>query len=294
MAKLIKANVIRESHYPDWLANIVVAPQKGGKWRVCVYFTDLNKAYPKDSFSLPKIDLIIDATSKHELLSFMDAFPGATYQRLVNKMFKEMIGKTMEVYIEDMLVKNIRASDYIAHVEEKFGVLRKYRMMLNPSKNIHEVQLLTGQVAALNRFVSKSANKCLPFFKILISLTNNSECSTYPRRNKIQKPVYYVSKVIIGAETRPKHWIISYLNLRTVVAPKLEITLPKVETLEEQNPDEDLARWKLFVDGSSNQHGCGAGLVLQTPSGEHMEYTIHIGFKVTNNEVEYEALLRQT
>ncbi|GFS30396.1 hypothetical protein Acr_00g0011700 [Actinidia rufa] len=76
-----------------------------------------------------------------------------------------------------------------------------------------------------------------------------------------------------------------------VVAPKLEITLPKVETLEEQNPDEDLARWKLFVDGSSNQHGCGAGLVLQTPSGEHMEYTIHIGFKVTNNEVEYEALL---
>ena len=72
VTKLIKANVIREAYYPDWLANIVVAPQKGGKWRVCVDFTNLNKACPKNSFFLSKIDLIVDATSKHELLSFMD------------------------------------------------------------------------------------------------------------------------------------------------------------------------------------------------------------------------------
>ena len=55
--------------------------------------------------------------------------------------------------------------------------------------------------------------------------------------------------------------------------------------------DEDLGWWILFVDGSSNQHGCGTGLILQTPSGEQMEYAIQIGFKATNNEVEYEALL---
>ena len=72
--KLIKANVIRESHYPDWLANIVVAPKKGEKWSICVDFIDLNKS--KDSFYLSKIDLIVDATFKHELLSFMDAFSG--------------------------------------------------------------------------------------------------------------------------------------------------------------------------------------------------------------------------
>ncbi|GFZ14660.1 hypothetical protein Acr_24g0008500 [Actinidia rufa] len=81
------------------------------------------------------------------------------------------------------------------------------------------------------------------------------------------------------------------------VAPEPAVVLPEVETLEEQkatkeqNPDEDLARWKLFISGSSNHHGCGAGLVLQTLSGDQMEYAIRIGFKATNNEAEYEALL---
>ena len=110
------------------------------KWRVCVDFTNLNKACPKDNFLLSKIDLIVDATSKYELMSFMDAFFGyhqikmhplgikktsfimerrlyyykvmpfwlkntvATYQRLVNRIFNELIKDTMEVYIDDMLV----------------------------------------------------------------------------------------------------------------------------------------------------------------------------------------------
>ena len=64
---------------------------------------------------------------------------GATYQRLVNKMFKEQIGKTMEVYIDDMLVKSFRSSDHIAHLEEAFNILRRHRMMLNPSKCIFGV-----------------------------------------------------------------------------------------------------------------------------------------------------------
>ena len=70
-----------------------------------------------------------------------------------------------------------------------------------------------------------------------------------------------------------------------------EEVLPEVETLYEQNSDEDLAKWKLFVDDSSNQYGCGAWLILQSPSGEQIEYAIRIGFKATTNEVEYEALL---
>ena len=51
---------------------------------------------------------------------------GVTYQRLVNKMFKEMIGKTMEVYIDDMLIKSLKVADHIAHLEEAFGVLQKH------------------------------------------------------------------------------------------------------------------------------------------------------------------------
>ena len=74
--KLIEAGFIKEVQYPDWLANVVIVKKKNGKWRVCIDFTDLNKACPKDSFPLPHIDRLVDATAGHELLSFMDAFSG--------------------------------------------------------------------------------------------------------------------------------------------------------------------------------------------------------------------------
>ena len=121
--KLLKARFIREVYYADWLANIVLVKKSNGKWRMCVNFTDLNKACPRDSFPLPRIDALVDYTSGYELFSFMDAFSGynqifihpedqektlfitdrglycykvmpfglknvgAMYQRLVNKMF---------------------------------------------------------------------------------------------------------------------------------------------------------------------------------------------------------------
>ena len=69
--KLFEAGAIREVHYPQWLANTVVVKKKTGKWRVCVDFTDLNKACPKDSFPLPKIDQLIDATAGHDRMSFL-------------------------------------------------------------------------------------------------------------------------------------------------------------------------------------------------------------------------------
>ena len=74
--KLLQAGAIREVEYPEWLANVVLVKKANGKWRLCIDFTDVNKAYPKDSFPLPRIDLIVDATAGHELLSFMDAFSG--------------------------------------------------------------------------------------------------------------------------------------------------------------------------------------------------------------------------
>ena len=62
--------------YPEWLVNVVVVPKKGSKWRVCVDYTDLNDACPKDSFPLPCIDQIVDASAGHGMLSFLDAFSG--------------------------------------------------------------------------------------------------------------------------------------------------------------------------------------------------------------------------
>ena len=74
--KLLEAGFIREVYYPDWLANVVMVKKSNGKWRMCVDFTDLNRACPKDNYPLPRIDTLVDLTAKHELLSFMDAFSG--------------------------------------------------------------------------------------------------------------------------------------------------------------------------------------------------------------------------
>lgn len=74
--KLLAANFIREVHYLEWLANVVMVKKANGKWRMCVDFTDLNQACPKDNFPLPKIDQLVDSTAEHKLLTFMDALSG--------------------------------------------------------------------------------------------------------------------------------------------------------------------------------------------------------------------------
>ena len=168
--RLIGAGFIREAKYPDWVSNPVLVPKPDGRWRCCVDFTNLNEACPKDSFPVPRIDQMVDATAGHELLSFMDAYSGynqipmyhrdeehtafiidrglycykvmpfglknagATYQRLVNKIFADLLGVSMEVYIDDMLVKSTKAQDHVEHLDQTFSVLRKTNMMLNPNK----------------------------------------------------------------------------------------------------------------------------------------------------------------
>ena len=129
---------------------------------------------------------------------------GATYQRLVNKMFSKQIGRNMEVYVDDMLVKSKEEFAQLDDLQETFTTLRQYQMKLNlnkctfgvasgkflgfmvsqrgieanpekmrailemtSSKTVKEVQKLIGRIATLNRFVSKVTDKCPPFFKTL-------------------------------------------------------------------------------------------------------------------------------
>ena len=170
VGKLLQAGAIKEVEYSEWLANVVLVKKASGKWLLCIDFTDVNRACPKDSFHLPRIDLIVDATAGHELLSLMDVFSGynqismdpddqektsfvtgqgtycyrvmpfglknagATYQKLVNRMFQKQIGTTMEVYVDDMLVKSTISELHIAHLFEAFQILREYNMKLNPAK----------------------------------------------------------------------------------------------------------------------------------------------------------------
>ena len=76
VTKLKKEGAIKKVFYSEWLANTVVVKKKSGKWRVCVDFTDLNRACPKDSFPMPRIDQLVDATVGHPRMSFLDAFQG--------------------------------------------------------------------------------------------------------------------------------------------------------------------------------------------------------------------------
>ena len=79
--KLQEADFIREVYYPDWLLNMVMVKKANGKWRMCVDFTDLNRACPKDSYPLPRIDTLVDSIARHQLLSFMDAF--SSYNQII-------------------------------------------------------------------------------------------------------------------------------------------------------------------------------------------------------------------
>ena len=63
--KLLEVDFIQEVYYPDWLANVVMVKKANEKWRICVDFTDLNKACPKDSYPLPRIDILVDSTVRH-------------------------------------------------------------------------------------------------------------------------------------------------------------------------------------------------------------------------------------
>jgi len=88
--KLLEVDFIREVYYPNWLANVVMVKKANGKWRMYVDFRDLNKACPKDSYPLLRIDTFVDSTARHQLLSFMDAF--SSYNQI--KMEEADQGKT--------------------------------------------------------------------------------------------------------------------------------------------------------------------------------------------------------
>jgi hypothetical protein len=99
MEKLLQERFIKEVHYPKWLANVVMVKKSNGKWTMCVDFTNLNNACLKDSIPLPPIDLLVDSTSGHELLNFMDAFSG------YNKIRMHQVDQKKTSFITDQGVE---------------------------------------------------------------------------------------------------------------------------------------------------------------------------------------------
>jgi hypothetical protein len=166
--KLKKAKLIREVAHPTWIANPVVVPKSNCSGRLCVDFTSLNKAYPKDPYPLPRIDQIVDSTAGCDLLCFLDAFSGyhqikmaredeektafimpcgvycyicmpfglknagATFQRLMRKALGARMGRNAEAYVDDIVVKTRESHTFIEDLEETFANLRKVNIKLNP------------------------------------------------------------------------------------------------------------------------------------------------------------------
>ncbi|CAA0808224.1 Unknown protein, partial [Striga hermonthica] len=282
--KLIDNKFIKEAKYPTWVSNPVLVKKSNGLWRLCIDFSDLNKACPKDSYPLPHIDYMVDATSGYELMSFMDAYSGynqipmdpedsehtsfysarglycytmmpfglknvgATYQRLVNKIFATLIGHTMEVYVDDMLVKSVHASNHITYLQDMFSILRSYSMVLNPKKctfgvesgkflgymvsqrgieanpakikaiqeltpptSVKGVQALTGRLAALNRFISKSTYRCRHFFEEI------KKGKRFEWTEECQKDLDSIKKTLVSPPTlqkpKPEEMLFLYLGV---------------------------------------------------------------------------------
>jgi len=240
--RLLDAKVIREVKYPTWLANTVPVKKKNGKWRMCIDFTDLNKACPKDDFPLPRIDKVVDDASNSQLMSLLDCFSGyhqiwmkredeektsfttpfgtycfvrmpeglknagQSFSRMSSKVLGPQLRKNVLTYVDDIVVTSAERKKHVADLAETFANLRKANLSLNPEKcvfgidkgkvlgclvstkgieanpdkvralqnmeepqSVRDVQKLTGRIAALNRFIPRSADRSSSFFKTLRS-----------------------------------------------------------------------------------------------------------------------------
>ncbi|GKE50955.1 reverse transcriptase domain-containing protein [Tanacetum coccineum] len=240
VGKLVEAGIMRGVHYHEWLSNPVMVKNHDDSWRMCVDFKDLNKACLKDVYPLPKIDWKVESLCGFPFKCFLDAYKGyhqiqmakedeektafitsqgifcytkmpfglrnagETYQRLVDKAFHKQIGKNLEVYVDDLVIKSRMEDEIVRDIKETFKTLRKINMKLNPKKCtfgveegmflgykvnakglkvcpdkvdavlsllspkcLKDVQKLNEKLASLNRFLAKSAEKLLLFFKTL-------------------------------------------------------------------------------------------------------------------------------
>src|ERR1043165_2066191 len=169
--RLLKAKFIRETKKATWIANPVLVPRKDTDVLcMCVDYGPVNKHCPKDHLPLPRIDQIIETTTGCDLLSFLDAYSGynqirmkeddeehtsfitpygvfcyktrpfglknagATYQRMMQACLKEQIGRNVQVYVDDIVIKTYSASTLFDDLRETFIALNKYRIKLNPDR----------------------------------------------------------------------------------------------------------------------------------------------------------------
>jgi hypothetical protein len=173
--RLLEDNFIEPVAYPTWLANVVMVQKKSGKWRMCIDFTSLNKACPKDNFPLPRIDKIVDSAVGCEVMSLLDCFSGyhetymkeedkastsfitpfdtycfirmpeglknagSTFSRLTKTVLESQVGRNIFTYVDDIVVASKSKEDHLADLAETFTNMRDARLCLNPEKCVFGV-----------------------------------------------------------------------------------------------------------------------------------------------------------
>ncbi|XP_050233269.1 uncharacterized protein LOC126681763 [Mercurialis annua] len=257
--KLLKAGFIRKVDYPEWLANVVLIKKSNGRWRLCIDFTDLNNACPKDSFPLPNIDQLVDATCGFAVYAFLDASQGY-HQIPMNKddeektefttdlgtyCYKKMpfdqLGKNVEVYVDDIVVKSRGIEDHAGDLAETCEKLKGFNLKLNPEKcvfairsgkflghlisekgieanpekieavmnmkapnSVKEVQKLSGRVTALGS-TPPVLGRPEPgeILYLYLSVNDETAAAILVKEDKgLQTPVYYLSRVLKGPKVR--------------------------------------------------------------------------------------------
>ncbi|GJR58946.1 reverse transcriptase domain-containing protein [Tanacetum coccineum] len=208
----VKSSIVRPVRYPTWISNSILVKKCDGAWRMCIGFKNLNSTCPKDFYPLPNIDCKVESVMGFKYKCFLDAYKGyhqiqmskedeekttfymdqgtycytkmpfglknagATYQRLIDSTFQSQIGRNLEAYVDDMVIKSNDKKMFLADVAETFDNLRKINMKLN-SKNalLESKRSLAGKLVALNRFLAKPAERSLPFFNTLKNITKENK-----------------------------------------------------------------------------------------------------------------------
>ncbi|XP_027181971.1 uncharacterized protein LOC113780363 [Coffea eugenioides] len=350
IGKLLETKIMKEVFYPTWLANPVLVKKDDKAWRMCVDFTDLNKTCPKDYYLLPRIDLYVNSMMGCEIFCFLDVFKGyhqiamderdqektsfiteRDISRLVNKLFKDQIGRNMKVYVDDMLVKSRTQEQFITDLKEIFDVLRSSRIQLNPKKctfgvrsdkflgytiskdgvranpdkiraimdmtpprNIKEVQRLTGRMAALNRFLLKLTVQGETLFLYLTVGEEAVSAVLIREQDKVQKLVFRT-----GRSTTLRYTAQLRNTQKAGTKPaELEQAKEAVGRVEAGQAGEVgtmsanvIPTWTLYVDGASNKEECGVEILLISSTGEELAYALRFNFRASNNESEYETLI---
>ncbi|GJT09210.1 reverse transcriptase domain-containing protein [Tanacetum coccineum] len=255
VGKLVEARIMKEVHYHEWLSNPMMVKNHDDSLRMCIDFKDLNKACPKDGYPLPEIDWKMPFGLRNV---------GETYQRLVDKAFHKQIGRNLEVYVDDLVIKSRTEDEIVRDIEETFKTLREINMKFNPKKcNFHWTAEAEEAFKQMKMLIAGLHMLAAPMEReeliVYLAATKETVLSRPEVTGRLQKLSIELGECAI--HYRPRVSVKGRILADFIVERPEEDSLDTLMDAEEELPEP----WILFTDGSSCTDGSGAGLILTNP-----------------------------